>query len=78
MDDQLFAAIAAHLRRDRRPTGAVPLDPAILRIREGYLVPRCRYCGGEIANGNGLFSVDELRLVRMCAACSLPFMAEER
>ena len=60
--DELHAAIAAYLRRQREH------ERALLALwRERCDVPRCRYCGKPIAEGDDLWGVEYLRQARACA-----------
>ncbi len=73
--DELHAAIAAHLRAQRRPrTATGTREEAILALwRERAGVPHCRYCGAPITVGDDAFDVAQLRAARACAACYAPF-----
>ena len=73
--DELHAAIAAHLRAQRRQVAErQQRDARILAIwRERCDVPRCRYCGKAIAEGDDLWDVEYLRQARACADHCAPF-----
>ncbi len=73
--DELHAAIAAHLRAQRRQlaeTGA--REAAILGIwRDRVGVPCCRYCGKPITAGDDAFDVEQMRAARACVDHYAPF-----
>jgi hypothetical protein len=73
--DDLFAAIAAHLRRHNQRLG----QPLVERVwpeavqAYGGQVLHCRRCGAAIEDGGGLFDVEKLRAERACHMCYAPF-----
>ena len=84
--EELHAAIAAHLRRQRR-TAEVrrPLadterhytqlarDAQILAIWcERRTVPHCIFCGRPVDDDDGLYNLDDMRKVRECALHHTP------
>ena len=73
--DELHAAIAAHLRRQRRQVAEdQQRDNRILAIwREWGAVPRCRHCGKAIAEDDDMWAVEDLRRARACADHYAPF-----
>ncbi len=85
--EDLHAAIAAHLRAQRR-TAEVrrPLadaerhytqlarDAQILAIwRDRVGVPCCRYCGKPITESDDAFDVEQMRAARACVDHYAPF-----
>ena len=73
--DDLFAVIAAHLRRHNRRPGRAPIErvwTGTLR-RHGGPPVYCRHCGRPILSGDGLFELEELREDRSCADHYIPF-----
>jgi len=73
--DELHAAIAAHLRAQRRQLAATgERDERILALwRERCAVPHCRYCGKPITVGDDAFDVEQLRAARACVDHFAPF-----
>ena len=73
--DELHAAIAAHLRAQRRQLAETDeREAAILGIwRERCAVPRCRYCGKAITEGDDAFDVEQMRAARACVNHFAPF-----
>ena len=73
--DELHAAIATHLRAQRRQVAATgERDERILAIwYERSAVPRCRYCGKPIEAGDDLWDVEDLRQARACGDHFAPF-----
>ncbi len=73
--DELHAAIAAHLRAQRRqPAATGEREAAILNIwyeRAGVL--HCRYCGKPITAGDDAFDVEQMRAARACVDHYAPF-----
>jgi len=66
--DDLHAAIAAYLRR-HNPHLLTPSPPPVSLLD----VPRCRYCGKPIAQGNDAFDVEQMRAARACVDHFAPF-----
>jgi len=71
--DELHAAIAAYLRGQRRttevrrPRAETEREATILAIwRDRCDMPRCRFCGRAIVDGDGLIPVTQLRAARVC------------
>jgi hypothetical protein len=75
--DELHAAIAAYLRRQRRPlprpTAAEAGDHPLRGLRTGPFVPRCRVCGAPVDNDDGLFNLADMQRVRECHLHYAPF-----
>jgi len=73
--EELHAAIAAHLRAQRRQFAETgEREAGILAIwRERCAVPRCRYCGKPIAEGDEAFDVELMRQARACVDHYAPF-----
>ena len=72
--DDLFAAIADHLRRHnrRRPDPIERVWTGTLRAHGGRRV-YCRVCGRPITSGEGLFALERLLRDRTCVHCFIPF-----
>lgn len=79
--DDLFAAIAAHLRRHNRRLLTPCPPPVPLAGKEAIIAgiwgdarPQvyCRYCGRPIWSGEGLFEVDKLWEDRSCVDHYVP------
>ncbi len=71
--DELHAAIAAYLRGQRRttevrrPHAESEREVTILALwRDRCDVPRCRFCGRAIVDGDELIPVTQLRAARVC------------
>lgn len=73
--EELHAAVAAHLRAQRRHLAETgERDERILGIwYERAGVPHCRYCGKPIAVGDDIWDVEELRQARACGDHYAPF-----
>ena len=73
--DELHAAIAARLRRQRRQVAEdQQRDNRSLAIwRERCDVPRCRYCGAPVDDDGGLFELADSRARRACHLHYAPF-----
>jgi len=73
--DELYAAIAPHLRAQRRqPAETGECDERILAIwyeRSG--VAHCRYCGKPLTEGDDAFDVTQMRAARACVNHFAPF-----
>jgi hypothetical protein len=68
--EELHAAIAAYLDRQRLRER----ESRILAIwRERCAVPRCRYCGKPITEGDEAFDVEQMRAARACVDHYAPF-----
>ena len=74
--DDLFAAIADHLRRHNRRLDHAPIErvwPESVRAHGGAGV-YCRVCGKLILSGEGLVELESLWADRLCADhYSIPF-----
>lgn len=66
--DDLHAAIAAYLHRQRRAR-------ALLRQHEErHGPPRCKVCGAVVDDDEGgLYNLEDMRVVRECRAHYVPF-----
>jgi len=67
--EELLAAIAAHLRAQRRQFAeTVERETAILGIwHDPYAVPRYKVCGAAIEDDDGgLYTLADMRAVREC------------
>ncbi len=73
--EELHAAIAAHLRAQRRHlTETGERESAILALwYERAGVPRCRYCGKAIIEGDDACDVEQMRAARACVDHYAPF-----
>jgi hypothetical protein len=73
--EELHAAIAAYLCRQRRPLPRPALNEGALGIwRERDQVPRCRVCGAPIDNDDdGLYNLTNMQQVRECHLHYAPF-----
>lgn len=73
--EELHAAIAAHLRAQRRQLAETgERDEQILAIwYERAGVPHCRYCGKAIVAGDDAFDVETMRAARACVDHFAPF-----
>lgn len=74
--EELHAAIAAHLRAQRRQLAeAGERETAILNIwQDRCMVPRCKVCGAAIEDDDGgLFDLSDMQKVRECALHYTPF-----
>jgi len=71
--DELHDRIAAYLRGQRRttevrrPRAETEREATILGLwRDRCDVPRCRFCGRAIVDGDELIPVTQLRAARVC------------
>jgi len=74
--EELHAAIAAHLRRQRQVQAMMRRhEEHVLGLwRERCAVPRCKVCGATVDDDDGgLYNLADMQLRRQCAAHYCPF-----
>jgi hypothetical protein len=69
--DDLFAAIAAHLRRTNRRLGRAPIERVWDDTVRPLALRPCRSCGGTIATDRDIQALGPLLAGQLCPGCYL-------